>query len=105
MDRARSPISVRDRRSVRLMMGSSPTIEVLGRPQRRRFRVWQRCMDASRFVLLDEIGTAINMTHRYGKPPREQRVADVVAHGYWRPPPSWWACVKTDATGCPIPMG
>jgi hypothetical protein len=55
------------------MMGSSPTNEVLGGPQRRRFRVWQRCMDASRFVLLDEIGTAINMTHRYGKPPREQR--------------------------------
>jgi hypothetical protein len=30
--------------------------------ERRRFRVWQRFTDASRFVFLDETGTATNMT-------------------------------------------
>jgi hypothetical protein len=41
--------------------------------ERRRFRVGQRFMDASRFVFLDETGTAANMTRRYGRAP----------HGHW----------------------
>src|ERR671912_2176531 len=36
MDRTRSPTSLRDRSSVRPMTGSSPKIEVLDGPQRRR---------------------------------------------------------------------
>jgi transposase len=51
--------------------------------ERRRFRVWQRFMDASRFVFLDETGTATNMTRRYGRAPRGQRVIDAVPHGHW----------------------
>jgi hypothetical protein len=61
------------------MMGSSPKIEVLDRSQR-CFWVWQRCMDASRFVFLDETGPATNMTHRDGKSPCKQRVVDAVPH-------------------------
>ncbi|MBM6583124.1 IS630 family transposase, partial [Microvirga sp. BT689] len=51
--------------------------------ERHRFRVWQRFMDASRFVFLDETGTATNMTGRYGRAPRGQRVIDAVPHGHW----------------------
>ena len=40
-------------------------------------------MDASRFVFLDETGTATNMTRRYGRAPRRQRVVDAVPHGHW----------------------
>ncbi len=45
--------------------------------------MWQRFMDASRFVFLDETGTATNMTRRYGRAPRGQRVVDAVPHGHW----------------------
>jgi transposase len=45
--------------------------------------VWQRFMDASRFVFLDETGAATNMTRRYGRAPRGQRVVDAVPHGHW----------------------
>lgn len=34
--------------------------------------MWQRFMDASRFVFLEETGTATNMTRRYGRAPRGQ---------------------------------
>ena len=40
-------------------------------------------MDASRFVFLDETGTATNMTRRYGRALRGQRVVDAVPHGHW----------------------
>jgi hypothetical protein len=40
-------------------------------------------MDVSRFIFLDETGTATNMTRRYGRAPRGQRVADAVPHGHW----------------------
>jgi transposase len=50
---------------------------------RRRWRVWQRFMDPSRFVFLDETGTATNMTRRYGRSPRGQRVVDARPHGHW----------------------
>ena len=43
-------------------------------------------MDASRFVFLDETGTATNMTRRYGRAPRGQRVVDAVPHGHWHDP-------------------
>ena len=40
-------------------------------------------MDASRFVFLDETGTTTNMTRRYGRSPRGQRVVDATPHGHW----------------------
>jgi hypothetical protein len=44
--------------------------------QERRALVWQRYMDASRFVFLDETGTVTNMTRRYGRCPRSERLVD-----------------------------
>ena len=41
-------------------------------------------MDASRFVFLDETGTATNMTRRYGRSPSEQRLVAAVPHGHWK---------------------
>jgi transposase len=52
--------------------------------KRRRWRSWQRFMDASRFVFLDETATATNMTRRYGRSPSEQRLVAAVPHGHWR---------------------
>ena len=52
--------------------------------ERRRWRIWQRYMDASRFVFLDETGTATNMTRRYGRCPRGERLVDAAPHGHWK---------------------
>jgi transposase len=41
-------------------------------------------MDASRFVFLDETGTATNMTRRYGRSPRGARLIDATPHGHWQ---------------------
>lgn len=51
---------------------------------RRLWRVWQRHMDAERFVFLDETGAATNMVRRYGWAPRGERLADAAPHGHWR---------------------
>jgi transposase len=52
--------------------------------KRRRWRVWQRFMDPTRFVFLDETGTATNMTRRYGRCPSGTRLVAAVPHGHWR---------------------
>ena len=41
-------------------------------------------MDASRFIFLDETGTATNMTRRYGRCPRGARLVDATPHGHWQ---------------------
>jgi transposase len=41
-------------------------------------------MDASRFIFLDETGTATNMTRRYGRGPRGTRLIDATPHGHWQ---------------------
>jgi hypothetical protein len=51
---------------------------------RRRWRVWQRYMDAARFVFLDETGLNTKMTRLYGRCPRGERLVGAVPHGHWR---------------------
>ncbi len=51
---------------------------------RESWRIWQRYMDAERFVFLDETGTATNMIRRYGWGPRSERLVDAAPHGHWR---------------------
>ena len=51
--------------------------------KRRRWRAWQRFMDPSRFVFLDETGTATNMARRYGRSPAGKRLVAAVPHGHW----------------------
>jgi len=51
--------------------------------ERRHIRVWQLLMYAGRLVLLDETGTATNMTHHYDRAPRGRRVTNAVPHGDW----------------------
>jgi len=51
---------------------------------RRRWRVWQRYMDAARFVFLDETGLNTKMTRLYGRARRGERVVGAVPHGHWR---------------------
>ena len=52
--------------------------------RRRRWRVWQRYMDADRFVFIDETGASTNMVRRYGWGPKGERLVDAVPHGHWR---------------------
>lgn len=51
---------------------------------RQRWRVWQRYMDPSRFVFLDETGASTNMVRRYGWGMRGERLLDTAPHGHWR---------------------
>jgi transposase len=52
--------------------------------KRRRWQVWQRFMDAARFVFLDETGTATNMARRYGRSACGERLVTAVPQGHWR---------------------
>ncbi len=52
--------------------------------ERRHWRVWQRYMDPSRFVFLDETGASTNMVRRYGRCPRGERLVDATPWGHWK---------------------
>jgi transposase len=52
--------------------------------QRRIWQVWQRFLDPSRFVFLDETGTATNMARRYGRSPCGERLVAAVPQGHWK---------------------
>lgn len=52
--------------------------------QRRRWRVWQRYMDAECFVFIDETGATTAMTRLYGWGPRGERLLDAVPAGHWK---------------------
>ncbi len=41
-------------------------------------------MDPSRFVFLDETGASTNMTRRYGRCARGERLVGAVPHGHWK---------------------
>src|SRR3712207_2121352 len=47
-------------------------------------RMWQRYMDSTRFVFLDETGTTTTMTRRYGWAPKGERVIDATPWGHWK---------------------
>jgi transposase len=51
---------------------------------RQRWRVWQRYMDAERFVFLDETAAATNMTRLRGWSARGERLVDATPHGHWK---------------------
>src|SRR4051812_49719137 len=51
---------------------------------RRRWRVWQRYMDADRFVFLDETGATTAMTRLSGWGPKGERLVDAAPYGHWK---------------------
>jgi transposase len=51
---------------------------------RRRWRVWQRYMDADRFVFIDETGATTAMTRLYGWCPKGERLVDPAPYGHWK---------------------
>jgi transposase len=57
-------------------------------------------MDASAFVFLDETFATTNMTRRYGRAPRGERVLDTVPHGHWKTT-TFVAGLKHDAVIAP----
>ena len=40
-------------------------------------------MDPTRFVFIDETGTATNLARRYGRCPSNERLVAAVPHGHW----------------------
>ena len=45
---------------------------------RRRWQVWQRFMESTSLVFLDESGVSTNMARRYGWGPKGERLVDAV---------------------------
>ena len=50
---------------------------------RRRWRGFQRFMDTSRLVFLDETALSTNLVRRYGRAPGGERLVSAVPHGHW----------------------
>jgi transposase len=51
---------------------------------RTRFRVWQRFMDTTCFVFLDESGLTTTLSRRYGRCPQGERLVEAVPFGHWK---------------------
>ncbi len=62
-----------------LLDGSAPACQ----PDQ-QWRQQQPALDPARLKFIDETGAATNMTRRYGRSPRGQRVVDTVPHGHWK---------------------
>jgi transposase len=52
--------------------------------ERQRLRVWQRFMESTRFVFVDETATTTNMTRRYGRCHGGERLVDAPPFGHWQ---------------------
>jgi transposase len=52
--------------------------------KRQQWRQEQQTLDPARLKFIDETGAATNMTRRYGRAPRGQRVVDAVPQGHWK---------------------
>jgi hypothetical protein len=82
-------LGLRQKKSLRAAEQDRP--DVLRR--RRRWRIWQRHMDAGHFLFLDARApeaieaTATNMARRYGRCPAGRRLVASMPHGHvWTPP-------------------
>jgi transposase len=52
--------------------------------ERRRFRLWQRFMESTRFVFVDETGATTNMTRHYGRCHGGERLVGTAPFGHWQ---------------------
>jgi transposase len=52
--------------------------------KREQWRAEQSAIDPEKVVFLDEMGATTNMTRRYGRSPRGQRLVCPVPHGHWK---------------------
>ena len=52
--------------------------------QRERWRAEQPAWDPRRLVFLDETWASTNMTRRYGRSPKGQRLVCPIPHGHWK---------------------
>ncbi len=51
---------------------------------RRKWKEDQSKLDPTRLVFIDETGAATNMTRRYGRAPKGERLACKAPHGHWK---------------------
>jgi transposase len=52
--------------------------------RRDQWRAGQAGLDIDRLVFIDETWASTNMTRRYGRAPRGDRLVDYVPHGHWK---------------------
>jgi transposase len=52
--------------------------------KREQWRAEQSAIDPEKVVFLDEMGATTNMTRRYGRSPKGQRLVCPVPHGHWK---------------------
>src|SRR5213596_891781 len=81
----RRPVLLPHQELLRALVTERPdiTLAEIRDELRHRWRVWQRYMDASRFVFLDETGLTTKMTRLFGRSRRGERLVGAVPHGHW----------------------
>lgn len=52
--------------------------------RRADWRQWSGDADAGRLIFIDETWAKTNMTRRYGRAPRSERLIEKVPHGHWK---------------------
>jgi transposase len=71
------------------------------RAQRDAWRAGQSALDPARLVFLDETWAATNMTRRYGRSPKGERLVCPVPHGHWKTT-TFLAALRADGLKCPL---
>lgn len=71
------------------------------RARREEWRAGQPALDPARLVFLDETWAATNMTRRYGRSPRGERLVCPVPHGHWKTT-TFVAALRSDGLTCPL---
>ena len=68
---------------------------------REAWRAGQPALDPDRLIFIDETWAATNMTRRYGRAPRGQRLVAAVPHGHWKTS-TFVAALRTDGLTAPL---
>ena len=68
---------------------------------REAWRAEQPDLDPARLVFIDETWATTNMTRRYGRAPRGQRLVAAVPHGHWKTS-TFVAGLRTDGLTAPL---
>lgn len=71
------------------------------RRKRDEWQAAQPTLDPARLVFLDETWASTNMTRRYGRSPRGQRLVCPVPHGHWKTT-TFVAALRADGLSAPM---
>jgi transposase len=71
------------------------------RARREQWRAEQPSLDPARLVFLDETWAAANLTRRYGRSPKGQRLVCPVPYGHWKTT-TFLAALRVGGLTCPL---